>query len=91
MIECDVLTDPANGQVNISSGTIFGSTATYSCNNGYTLSGSVSRTCGASGFWSGSEPTCEGIARPIIINIILIIIHLQLLTVVPLLILPMDR
>ena len=37
----------------------FLSTATYSCNTGYTLNGgSTTRTCG-SGVWSGSPPVCQ--------------------------------
>ena len=59
-INCGPLTDPDNGQVDTSSGTIFGSTATYTCDTGYTLSGSQTRTCGADGMWTLSEPFCEG-------------------------------
>ena len=58
--DCGPLVNPENGQVNISSGTTFGSTATYTCNTGYTLSGPQSRTCGADGNWIFSEPFCEG-------------------------------
>ena len=35
VVDCDNLTDPANGQVNYSAGTTFRQTATYSCNTGY--------------------------------------------------------
>ena len=31
---------------------------TFSCNTGYRLRGSSSRTCQASGQWSGTRPTC---------------------------------
>ena len=41
------------------SGTTFTSTATYSCNDGYTLEGVTTRTCLASGSWSDSAPTCQ--------------------------------
>ena len=58
-IDCGPLTDPTNGQVDTSSGTTFGSTATYTCDTGYTLSGSQSRTCGADGMWSSSNPVCQ--------------------------------
>ncbi len=44
-------------------------TATYTCNTGYNIVGSVSRTCGASGtsgattltdgVWSPTAPVCE--------------------------------
>ena len=59
-VDCGSLTNPANGQVDTSSGTTFGSTATYTCAIGYTLSGSQSRTCGADGNWTSSEPSCNG-------------------------------
>ena len=42
------------------SGTIVNSTATYSCNTGYTLTGDDMRTCMETGLWSGSEPICTG-------------------------------
>ena len=57
---CSDLTDPANGQVNHNDGTTFGHTATYSCNTGYNLVGDSIRTCQATGNWSGSAPTCQG-------------------------------
>ena len=38
-----------NGQVVTPSGTIFMSTATYSCDNGYELNGSSTRTCNSNG------------------------------------------
>ena len=58
-INCGALGDPANGEVSLSS-TIFNSTATYSCNTGYTLTGDGTRTCLETGLWSGSEPMCTG-------------------------------
>ena len=61
-VDCGSLTDPANGGVNHTAGTSLGQTATYSCNTGYNLVGDSTRTCQATGEWSGSEPTCEGIA-----------------------------
>ena len=62
VVDCGILTNPANGQVTHTAGTIFGQTATYRCNTGYNLVGSSNRTCQATRVWSGSEPTCEGIA-----------------------------
>ncbi|XP_064387701.1 sushi, von Willebrand factor type A, EGF and pentraxin domain-containing protein 1-like isoform X3 [Halichondria panicea] len=41
-------------------GTIFGDTATYTCNTGYQRSGAVTVTCQASGSWS-TAPTCPPI------------------------------
>ena len=60
-INCGNLTDPANGQVTRTAGTTFGQTATYSCNTGYNLVGSINRTCQSTGVWSGSVPTCQGV------------------------------
>ena len=58
-MNCGTLPNPANGQVN-TTGTTFGQTATYSCNTGYNLVGDSTRTCQATGVWSGSAPTCQG-------------------------------
>ena len=58
-IDCGSLDDPTNGVVSVSS-TTFSSTAIYSCNTGYALTGDDMRTCLESGRWSGSEPTCTG-------------------------------
>ena len=58
-MDCDALSDPANGQVSHTAGTTFGQTATYSCNTGYNLVGDSTRTCQATGAWSGSAPTCQ--------------------------------
>ncbi len=59
-VDCGALTPPANGSITTSppSSTTFGTTATYACNPTYTLSGSATRTCEASGMWSGTAPTC---------------------------------
>ena len=42
-----------------------GSSAVYSCNPGYTLTGGTftvgtTRTCVSGGMWDGSSPTCQG-------------------------------
>ena len=60
VVDCGSLTDPANGQVDLTSGTTFGQTATYSCNTGYNLVGDSTHTCQATGVWSGSAPACQG-------------------------------
>ena len=60
-VDCGNLTDPHNGQVDHTAGTTLGQTATYSCNTGYNLVGDSTRTCQATGNWSGSAPTCLGI------------------------------
>ena len=55
--ECSTLKNPRYGQV-VLTGTIFGSTATYSCNTGFILVGEQTRTCQANGKWSGRAATC---------------------------------
>ena len=60
-VDCGNLTDPANGRVDYTAGTTNGQIATYSCNTGYNLVGDSTRTCQATGNWSGSAPTCAGI------------------------------
>ena len=71
VVYCGNLTDPANGSVTHTSGTTFGQTATYSCNTGYNLVGDSTRTCQATGNWSGSAPTCVGML--LMSNLILIL------------------
>ncbi len=34
--------------------------ATYTCDNGYTLTGGSFRQCQNDGTWSGTTPTCQG-------------------------------
>ena len=56
---CSKLSSPAYGSVTWT-GLTCGSTATYTCDSGYQLSGDQSRTCLSTGVWSGQEPTCTG-------------------------------
>ena len=60
VVDCGPLPGPANGQVS-TTGTTLGQTANYSCNTGYNLVGNRTRTCQATGVWSGSAPTCQGV------------------------------
>ena len=59
-MDCGTLTNQADGQVNITAGTTFGQTATYSCDAGYQLLENITRTrtCQADGMWSGNRATC---------------------------------
>ena len=60
VVDCGTLTNPINGQVSHTAGTTFGQTAAYSCDTGYNLVGDSNRICQATGVWSGSAPTCQG-------------------------------
>ena len=57
-VDCGVLGDPDNGQVDTSDGTTLESIATYTCNDGFCLEGDSMRVCQPDGTWSGDEPTC---------------------------------
>ncbi len=57
---CQSLSPPTNGGVSASS-TAVGSTATYSCNPGYSLVGASTRSCESQrSVWSGNTPSCQG-------------------------------
>ena len=58
VIDCGDPGTPTNGQQSLSS-TTYNSVVTYTCDVGYTLQGSISRTCQSSGQWSGSVPQCN--------------------------------
>ena len=60
VVNCEALTRPPNGQVDTSSGTTYNQVATYSCDTGYNLVGSSSRTCQTNGMWSSTAPVCVG-------------------------------
>ena len=68
-ITCTSLNLINNGLITFSPDTTspfdFGTTASYSCNQGSYLVGNVARTCGGdgsgvAGTWSGSTPVCAG-------------------------------
>lgn len=49
---------PAHGSLDYTA-TTYGSLAIYSCEQGYTLVGNATVTCGESGAWSDGAPVCE--------------------------------
>lgn len=60
-----------NGTTSYTNGQAYNSVASFSCNSGYVLSSSATRTCQANNTWSGSQPTCTAItcsALPSIAN-----------------------
>ncbi|MBU6161487.1 MAG: SUMF1/EgtB/PvdO family nonheme iron enzyme [Myxococcales bacterium] len=60
-VTCGALPNVANGRVETPAGSALGAVATYACDDGYALIGDESRTCQASGVWSGAPPTCSDI------------------------------
>ena len=58
VVDCGSLLNPQNGAVN-TSGTTLNSVANYSCNEGYEINGTMTRTCGDDGNWSMVEPNCD--------------------------------
>ena len=46
--------------LDTSQGTQYQMSITFSCDTGYSLVGSPTRTCQADGSWSGESPFCEG-------------------------------
>ena len=63
-IQCDSssIIVPDNGNVSCTSGKVgvdyTGDTCSFTCNNGYELTGSGTRTCQNDGSWSGSDNFC---------------------------------
>ena len=55
--------DPNNGMINCSLGDdgipSYEDTCSFTCNNGYELTGSNTRTCQSDGSWSGSDNLCR--------------------------------
>ncbi len=60
---CSDLLSLPNGAISYSMGSTdirpINTIATQSCNDGYTLNGDTTRTCGSDGVWNGSVPTCQ--------------------------------
>uniref|UniRef100_A0A8C6L3G6 CUB and Sushi multiple domains 2 n=1 Tax=Nothobranchius furzeri TaxID=105023 RepID=A0A8C6L3G6_NOTFU len=57
LISCGDLGTPPNGN-KIGTLTVYGATAIFSCNTGYTLVGSRVRECMSNGLWSGTQVQC---------------------------------
>ena len=61
---CPDLPVPTNGAPFVYSDTTIpraeGSTATYTCNTGYQVTGLMMRTCTVSGWSTGDDPVCTG-------------------------------
>ena len=61
--QCDNLSTPTNGNASCSSGRVGvgyeGDTCIFTCNTGYELTGSDTRTCQSDGSWSGTDNICR--------------------------------
>jgi hypothetical protein len=61
-VTCPVLTPASPLTIqSLSDASNYDSVATYACNQGFQLQGQATRTCGGTGSWSGSAPTCVAI------------------------------
>ena len=61
LLACPSLNAPNNGMINCSmrGNGVPGDTCTYTCNTGYELINSNSRTCQSDGSWSNCVPMCS--------------------------------
>ncbi|NXY74058.1 SUSD2 protein, partial [Glareola pratincola] len=57
VISCGWLGHPTNGTKN-GTNYLLGSTITFTCDEGYELTGAKERTCQVTGTWSGETPSC---------------------------------
>ena len=57
LVSCPSLTAPNNGMINCT-GNMSGDPCTFSCDQGYELSGNETRTCQINTTWSGDDVTC---------------------------------
>ena len=55
---CPTLSDPLNGDIECTGPQVTDQSCSYSCQNGYNLTGSVSRTCQPDHIWSGDPTSC---------------------------------
>lgn len=62
VVDCGGLSTPVNGSMSLNS-TTYGSTANFTCDRGYNITGEGTLTCQVDGTWSDSEPTCTLIGK----------------------------
>ena len=65
VVRCGELPRVLHGKVHYLNQTssddiIYGFVASYTCDIGYTLLGSTTRTCSARGVWTDHSPRCDG-------------------------------
>ena len=63
LVSCTLLTDPSNGMVRCSLGDdgvpSYEDTCNITCDTGYELTGSDTRSCQSDRNWSGSDAVCR--------------------------------
>ena len=63
LVTCPSLSGPSNGMINCSLGddgvASSGDTCSFTCDTGYELTGSDTRTCQSDGSWSGNDDVCR--------------------------------
>ena len=63
IVSCSSLIAPNNGTISCSLGDdgtpSYEDTCSFTCNTGYELTGSDTRTCQSDGNWSGSDASCN--------------------------------
>ena len=63
VVPCPLLTDPNDGMINCSLGDdgvpSYEDACSFTCNTGYELTGSDTRTCQSDRSWSGTNATCR--------------------------------
>ena len=64
IVSCPLLHNPNNGTINCSLGDdgipSYEDTCSFTCNTGYELTGSDTRTCQSDGIWSGTDDVYDG-------------------------------
>ena len=63
-VQCDDLSTPVNGEITSCSSDRVGvgyegDTCSFTCNTGYELTSSDTRTCQSDGSWSGTDDVCR--------------------------------
>ena len=60
LVSCQPFANPTNGEVNCSSEFFsYEDTCSFTCNTGYELTGSDTRTCQSDGSWNGTNSACK--------------------------------
>jgi len=57
IVNCTILTDPPNRVINCTMD-VNDPSCNFTCNTGYELTGSATRSCQADGSWSGTNASC---------------------------------